>query len=99
MLADVFPYCKGDVVRLEDDVRAEVDKVAKSRDIKKAYEVYQMASTDVDTAVGDVEADLTKLKRAALNAKAVDAGVENPEALPTKQAVVDAINASQPAAA
>ena len=40
------------------------------------------------------EGDLSKMTRRDLNAKAVSVGVESPEKLPNKQAVVDAINAT-----
>lgn len=35
--SDVFPYCKGDVVRLEGDDKARVDKVAKARKLENVY--------------------------------------------------------------
>lgn len=37
-IADVFPYCKNDVVALTDDELKRVDTVAKARDLGKAYE-------------------------------------------------------------
>ncbi len=43
--------------------------------------------------------DLTKLKRDDLNEIAADAGVPNPDELPNKDAVVDAIEAPNPALA
>src|SRR3954469_10771049 len=33
-LADVYPYCVGDVVVLDDDQLAAVDKIAKARKVK-----------------------------------------------------------------
>ncbi len=43
--------------------------------------------------------DLTALKRAELDKLAADAGVPNPDALPTKEAVAEAITAPNPALA
>lgn len=43
--------------------------------------------------------DLTKLKRDELDAVAADAGVPNPDELPNKEAVVEAIEAPNPALA
>lgn len=34
---DIFPYCKGDVVELNDKERKRVDKVAEERDLERAY--------------------------------------------------------------
>jgi hypothetical protein len=60
-LQDVYPYCKGDVRRLETTVLAEIDKVAKAR---KLGSVYSEGEKDVATVEGDVEAGVKAAKAA-----------------------------------
>ena len=35
--ADIYPYCKGDVVKLTQDEKARVDEAAEARDIATPY--------------------------------------------------------------
>ena len=35
--ADIYPYCKGDVVKLTQDEKARVDEAAEARDIAVPY--------------------------------------------------------------
>jgi hypothetical protein len=39
--ADIFPYCKGDVVALDEAEIKRVDQVIERRDIDKAYKSYK----------------------------------------------------------
>lgn len=39
--ADIFPYCKGDVVALDTDEQKRVDDLIEKRDISKAYKAYK----------------------------------------------------------
>lgn len=45
-VADVTPYCKGDVVRLSDDEKERVDLMAEKRELDKAYKPYKEAKAD-----------------------------------------------------
>lgn len=47
--ADVSPYMKGDTVKLSDEEKKRVDKVAKARDLKDAYTVAETKKAETKT--------------------------------------------------
>jgi hypothetical protein len=52
---DIAPYCKGDVVKLEDDEIKRVEKRAKSLNIESAYKAYAKVGKAVDEKVAAVK--------------------------------------------
>jgi hypothetical protein len=67
-LADVYPYCLGDVVVLNDDELKQVDKIAKARK-QQVYQVGPQAQVD-SSAEADRQAAELKVKADAAEAKA-----------------------------
>ena len=82
---DIYPYVKGDVVNLEKDALAEIDTIAKKRDIDTPYENATAKSTDDEAkATAQAEADRQAAEdQAKLEAEAK--GTEQAEPAAAKQ--------------
>lgn len=46
---DVFPYTKGDTVKLSDEEKKRVDEVVKARNLKDAYTVAETKKAETKT--------------------------------------------------
>lgn len=58
MLADVYPYCKGDVVNLAKDELARVQAEAKNRSVEAFRDFENVVKADVKAAVSKAEAEV-----------------------------------------
>jgi long-subunit acyl-CoA synthetase (AMP-forming) len=86
-IADVYPYCVGDVVVLNDDELKQVDKVAKARkrqvyqvgpqaEVTSSSEADRQAAAQAEAKKADAEAK-AQAKLAAEEAKKADAALHN----------------------
>ena len=77
-VADIYPYCLGDVVVLNDEELKAVDKVAKARKLK-AYEVASASDSDTGKTSDDEAAD-EAAKKAKAEADAAAKAAKQAEA-------------------
>jgi hypothetical protein len=46
---DVYPYCKGDTVKLSDEEKKRVDEAVKARNLQDAYTAAETKKADTKT--------------------------------------------------
>jgi hypothetical protein len=70
--------------------------IPEDEDFDATYRPQGFVPVDAEDATGDETPNLEKLTRDELNARATEAGVDSPESLPNKAAVVEAIEGANP---